>query len=95
MTAIFAVQTTIEFIAVLLLIWGFMNEKKFVAFENKLAHAVGVNIRNHRRRKLAQLKQAELASEQPAPVIAKKPFCVPDITEEYRPNLQEYAVWVA
>ena len=95
MTAIFAVQTTLEIIAVLLLIWGFINEKKVIAFENKLAHAIGVNYRNYRRRKLAQLEQTQLATQQSEPVIAKKPFCVPDIEDEYRPLIKECVGWVA
>ncbi|MEI6578223.1 MAG: hypothetical protein WCN92_02020 [Eubacteriales bacterium] len=92
MIAIFAVQTTIEIIAALLLIWGFINEKKFIAFENKLAHAIAVNIRNYRRRKLAEQKQVLLNAQQPLPA---KPFCVPYVMVEYSPKLQDCQSWVA
>lgn len=43
-------------IVVLALIWGFINEEKFIAFEDKLARALGIHIRNHRRRKAAEQK---------------------------------------
>ena len=58
MAAIFAVQTTIEIAVALLLIWGFINEKKFIAFEDKLARAIAINIRNRRRRKLMEQRSA-------------------------------------
>lgn len=54
MTISFAVKTTIEVIAVLFLIWGFINEEKFIAFEDKFLRAVGIHIRNRRRRKAAE-----------------------------------------
>lgn len=54
MSVFFALKTAIEIIVVLLLIWGFMNEEKFVAFEDKFARAVGIHMRNRRRRKAAE-----------------------------------------
>ena len=48
------VRTALEFVAVALLIWGFVNEKKVIAFEVKLARAIRIHLRNRRRRKQAQ-----------------------------------------
>lgn len=59
MSVSFAVQTTIEIIAVLLLIWGFIHEEKFIAFEDKFARAIAIHIRNHRRRKAAEQRRIE------------------------------------
>ncbi len=70
MSAGFAVQSIFEITAVLLLIWGFINEKKFIAFENKLARAIAINILNHQHRKIAEQKRAEAEKqnhEQPVP----------------------------
>ncbi len=61
MSVFFAVQTTIEIIVVLLIIWGFINEEKFVAFEDKLARAIGIHIRNRRRRKAAEQRRKQQA----------------------------------
>lgn len=69
MSAIFIVRTFFEIIAVCLLIWGFINEKKVVAFENKLARAIAINIRNHRRRKLAEQKRGMEFCKQPAEAV--------------------------
>lgn len=45
------VKTVFEFAAVVLLIVGFINEKKVVAFEVKLARAIKIHLRNRRLRK--------------------------------------------
>jgi len=45
------IRTFFEFSAVILLIIGFINEKKIVAFEVKLARAIRIHLRNHRLRK--------------------------------------------
>ncbi len=45
------IRTVLEFAAVILLIVGFINEKKVVAFEVKLARAVKIHLRNRRVRK--------------------------------------------
>jgi hypothetical protein len=77
MSVFFAVQTIIEIVAVLLLIWGFANEEKFVAFEDKLARAIAINIRNRRRRKAAMERcrqQAQRAARQTAQ-------CTPEYTQ--------------
>ena len=70
MAAIFAVQTTIEIAVALLLIWGFINERKFIAFEDKLARAIAINIRNHRRRKLMEQRSAMPPVQQRMPAEA-------------------------
>ena len=48
------IRTFFEFAAVVLLIVGFINEKKIIAFEVKLARAIRIHLRNRRRRKQAQ-----------------------------------------
>ncbi len=45
------IKTIFEFAAVILLIVGFINEKKVVAFEVKLARAVKIHLRNRKARK--------------------------------------------
>ena len=45
------IRTVLEFSAVVLLIVGFINEKKVVAFEEKFARAVKIHLRNRRIRK--------------------------------------------
>ncbi len=45
------ITTVLEFAAVILLIVGFINEKKVVAFEVKLARAIRIHLRNRRIRK--------------------------------------------
>ena len=50
--------TFFEFAAVVLLIIGFINEKKIIAFEVKLVRAIRIHIRNYRRRKQAEAQAA-------------------------------------
>lgn len=45
------IKTFLELSAVILLIIGFINEKKIVAFEVKLARAIRIHLRNRRLRK--------------------------------------------
>ena len=45
------IRTVLEFAAVVLLIVGFINEKKVIAFEVKLARAIKIHLRNRRIRK--------------------------------------------
>lgn len=45
--------------AIVLLIVGFINEKKIAAFEAKLARAIRIHIRNYRRRKQRELAMAQ------------------------------------
>ncbi len=60
MTAAFAVTSTLEILAALLLILGLIYEKKLIAFENKLARAVlralAAKIRRHEMKKLQQIE---------------------------------------
>ena len=57
-----------EFAAVVLLIIGFVNEKKVVAFEVKLARAIRIHLRNRRIR-----KQREAAKEYRAKAQMRAP----------------------
>lgn len=62
------IKTFFEFAAVILLIIGFINEKKIVAFEVKLAKAIRIHLRNRRLR-----KQREAAREYRARVQQRAP----------------------
>ncbi len=57
-----------EMAAIILLIVGFINEKKIAAFEAKLARAIRIHIRNYRRRKQRELAQAKIQKRAPADV---------------------------
>lgn len=52
------IKTFFEFAAVVLLIIGFINEKKVVAFEVKLARAIRIHLRNRRIRKQKEAAKA-------------------------------------
>lgn len=64
MTFLEILKTFFEFAAVVLLIVGFINEKKVVAFEVKLARAIRIHIRNYRLRKQREAQRAYAASVQ-------------------------------
>ncbi len=64
MTFAEVIRTILEFAAVILLIVGFINEKKVVAFEVKLARAIRIHLRNRRVRKQRE-KAAMRAKIQP------------------------------
>ncbi len=56
-----------EMAAIVLLIVGFINEKKIAAFEAKLARAIRIHIRNYRRRKQRELAMAQTKVQTRAP----------------------------
>ena len=62
------IKTFFELAAVVLLIIGFINEKKVVAFEVKLARAIRIHLRNRRLR-----KQREAARQYSARVQMRAP----------------------
>ncbi len=62
MTFLEILKTFLELAAVVLLIVGFINEKKVIAFEAKLARAIRIHIRNYRLRKQREA-QAEYAAK--------------------------------
>lgn len=62
------IKTFLELAAVVLLIIGFINEKKVVAFEVKLARAIRIHLRNRRIR-----KQKEAARQYSARVQMRAP----------------------
>ncbi|MBE6771736.1 MAG: hypothetical protein E7547_06305 [Ruminococcaceae bacterium] len=74
MTFFEIVKIFFEFAAVVLLIVGFINEKKVVAFEVKLARAIRIHLRNYRAR-----KQREAQREYAAKVQKRAPE---DVYEE-------------
>ena len=64
MTFLEIVKTFLELAAVVLLIVGFINEKKVIAFEVKLARAIRIHIRNRRLRKQREAQRAYAARVQ-------------------------------
>lgn len=65
-----------EFAAVVLLIVGFINEKKVVAFEVKLARAIKIHLRNRRIRKQRETSkayQAKIQQRAPEDVYFEEP----------------------
>ena len=64
-----------EMAAIILLIVGFINEKKIAAFEAKLARAIRIHLRNRRRRKQRELAmaQAKIQMRAPADVYEETP----------------------
>lgn len=70
------IRTFFEFAAVILLIIGFINEKKVVAFEVKLARAIKIHLRNRRLRKqreAARAYQAKAQQRAPEDVYFEEP----------------------
>ncbi len=71
------IRTVFEFAAVALLIYGFINEKKVIAFEVKLARAIRIHLRNRRIR-----KQRELAASMAQPCVqSRAPADIPEQAE--------------
>ena len=62
------IKTFFEFAAVVLLIVGFINEKKIVAFEQKLFRAIRIHLRNRRLRKQREAARAKACIQQRASV---------------------------
>ena len=69
------IRTVLEFSAAILLIIGFINEKKVVAFEVKLARAIRIHLRNRRLRKLREAAAAlcRVQSRAPEDVYDEEP----------------------
>lgn len=61
------IRTVFEFSAVILLIVGFIYEKKVVAFEKKLARAIRIYLRNRRVRKQREIARAYANAQTRAP----------------------------
>lgn len=61
------IKTFFEFAAVVLLIVGFINEKKVVAFEQKLFRAIRIHLRNRRLRKQREAAAARASAQKRAP----------------------------
>lgn len=70
------IKTFFELAAVILLIIGFINEKKIVAFEVKLAKAIKIHLRNRRIRKqkeAARAYQTRVQQRAPEEVYFEEP----------------------
>lgn len=75
------IRTFFEFSAVVLLIVGFINEKKIAAFEAKLFRAIRIHLRNRRRRKQAEIARAYANAQTRAPADVEEIAPVISITE--------------
>ena len=70
------VKTVLELAAVILLIVGFINEKKVVAFEVKLARAIRIHLRNRRLRKQREAAAKIQSRDAGALYVEEKPVFV-------------------
>lgn len=59
MTTAFAVKTVLEIAAVLLVVFGILNEDKLVIFEHNVARIIKRKIRMYRRRKAIEKRRAQ------------------------------------
>ena len=59
MSLSFAIVTILEIAAVLLLVFGFMHEKKVIAFERRVMMIIVVNLRRYKRKKALMKQQSE------------------------------------
>lgn len=71
MTTAFAIQTVVEILAVLFVVYGLLHEDKFVAFEERLVKVIKKRIYLHKRRKAIQKKRQQGSVSNPAP--ARRP----------------------
>lgn len=67
MTLAMTIRSLFELAAVVLLIVGFINEKKVVAFEVQLSRAIKIHLRNRRLRKQRELTEAFRTAQSRAP----------------------------
>jgi hypothetical protein len=96
MSVFIVAQSAIELIAVVLLIWGFINEDKFIVFEDKLARAIAIHIKNRQRRKAAEHRRALQAQKQchtPQTVFVQAPVMLPPQPVKQQARASGY--WVA
>ena len=59
MTTAYAIQTVLEILAVLFVVYGILNEKKFVAIENKICRIIKRKIYLRRKRKAVEAAKAK------------------------------------
>ena len=59
MTTAYAIQTILEILAVLFVVYGILNEKKFVAFENKVCRIIRRKLILYKKRKAASAEKAK------------------------------------
>ncbi len=81
MTSLHIFLSFFELAAIVLLIVGFINEKKIAAFEAKLARAIRIHIRNYRRRKQRELAMAQAKVQTRAPADAYEEATVISIVD--------------
>jgi len=73
MTTTFALTSALEILAVVLLLVGFIHEKKLIAFEDRAARIIGRTIlyfiRRRKAKKLAQARPVPVQRPVPASVV--------------------------
>ncbi len=73
MTTAYAIQTVLEILAVLFVVYGILNEKKFVAIEDKICRIIKRKIYLHRKRKaIEKAKAARIETRRPEPSMPEK-----------------------
>lgn len=71
MTTAFAIQTVLEILAVLFVVYGLLHEDKFVAFEEKIIRIIKKQVYMYKRRKALERKRQQGSSVKAAP--ARRP----------------------
>lgn len=76
MTTAYAIQTVLEILAVLFVVYGILNEKKFVAIEDKICRIIKRKIYLHRKRKAIEKakasKAARIETRRPEPSMPER-----------------------
>ena len=62
MTTAFAIQTVIEILAVLFVVYGLLHEDKFVSFEERVVKIIKKQIYLHKRRKAIEKRRQQGSS---------------------------------
>lgn len=68
MTTAFAIQTVLEILAVLFVVYGLLHEDKFAAFEEKIIRIIKKRVYMYKRRKALERKRQRESSVKVAPV---------------------------
>lgn len=81
MTAALIIRSIFEFAAIVLVIAGFINEKKLIDFETRLFRAIRIHIKNHRKRKAYEAKATTRKIQSRAPAAEpEQTVCVTVVT---------------
>ncbi len=73
MTTGFAIQTVLEIMAVLFVVYGLLHEDKFVAFEAKMMKVIKKKIYLYKRHKAIEKRRQQGSSFTSAPAARRQP----------------------